>query len=521
MCSGRGCAMLALTLMGCGGAARAQVAPPPTASPAGTLPAPAPAGPAVEGIPTAPAGIERARAGSSGEGGEVRAAASGIAAGAGALRAALFRIDPALWARLNRLQSEHQTYEKLYAEKARQVEALRGRSPEQPGMLRQAQESLDRTRKELENLDARLLDVQREIVMAQQAAVARVERLLAPFKRPVSVEMKDATLRQAAQALSKVSGTAILVDESVPEGPRLRLTARGVALGAVLEAIAAPLNLELTSAPAGLRITRWPSLKVNEDVTVFTGPHAPWSEELIQEWGFRPTFGAGGFPGRGAAAGENLPFGGPPALLRPGIPPPFRSAMPAPPAPGSVEPRRPNRPDRIGAPAAAPAPQLSPGPPAPLSGEPPLSSTRRQPRTAGDPLALAVVNRLTLVTLEPLDADTGRGPKLLGIYRFDRGALRRLSAIEYSQPGEAELQLAGVSAGVDRSYTSVTWKLQDLGEDTVALTESRFGPAGRVISIRTTYRVQDGRLAPIARTASGGDASRKERAKSPAPVNGR
>jgi hypothetical protein len=63
------------------------------------------------------------------------------------------------------------------------------------------------------------------------------------LNRPVDVQLRDASVRQAAQALSQASAIRIHVEDSVPEETRLTVTARGVSFASVLEAIAQQANL--------------------------------------------------------------------------------------------------------------------------------------------------------------------------------------------------------------------------------------------------------------------------------------
>lgn len=104
--------------------------------------------------------------------------------------------------------------------------------------------------------------------------------------RPVAVQLQNATVRQAADALSQATKLSIRVIGEVPEGTRLTVQARGVTLGAVLEAIGRQANLKLAPAEDGVVIGPWPMVEVNGQQQVFRGRMAPWSSE----WGILPGY---------------------------------------------------------------------------------------------------------------------------------------------------------------------------------------------------------------------------------------
>src|SRR5207244_1749469 len=111
-------------------------------------------------------------------------------------------------------------------------------------------------------------------------------RLLESLERSVDVQMRDATVTQAAESLAKASGVAITVDPGVTMEKRVTAEAHGVPLRAVLEAIARQLGVMIAPAAEskGVILKPWPSLEVNGDRTVLAGPSAPWSAD----WGMVP-----------------------------------------------------------------------------------------------------------------------------------------------------------------------------------------------------------------------------------------
>jgi hypothetical protein len=126
------------------------------------------------------------------------------------------------------------------------------------------------------------------------------------LNRPVDVQLRDASVRQAAQALSQASAIRIHVDDSVPEETRLTLTARGVSFASVLEAIAQQASLIIapdrnwtqwtTGAPdqglgaspaasPGVILRARPMLEVNGQSQELAESIGPWS----LDWGMPPT----------------------------------------------------------------------------------------------------------------------------------------------------------------------------------------------------------------------------------------
>jgi hypothetical protein len=107
------------------------------------------------------------------------------------------------------------------------------------------------------------------------------EQRVATFYRPMTIVMKDATVQEAAKALSQASGMTINVDKQVPKDIRLSVEARGVPFATVLESIAEQAKLMIAPDGSGVILKAWPTLKLDGNVKEFTGPNAPWSTE----WG--------------------------------------------------------------------------------------------------------------------------------------------------------------------------------------------------------------------------------------------
>jgi len=114
-------------------------------------------------------------------------------------------------------------------------------------------------------------------------------KLFESMERAVDVQMRDATVSQAAESLSKASGIPITVDKAVTTEKRVTAEAHGVPMRAVLEAIVRQLDLMIAPSgdSKGIVLKPWPSMEVNGTRTVLAGMSAPWSEE----WGNVPAIG--------------------------------------------------------------------------------------------------------------------------------------------------------------------------------------------------------------------------------------
>ncbi|MBC8143732.1 MAG: hypothetical protein H7Y38_20065 [Armatimonadetes bacterium] len=131
-----------------------------------------------------------------------------------------------------------------------------------------------------------------------QKRLLRLERT-APLQKKVDVKFENATVKQAAEALSKASGVKIQVDDDIPAETRLTVEARKIRLATVLESVAKqagliiePINLD-EGGDLGVSLTMPPMLRVNDKVQRFPSSPSPWSAA----WGTPPTgrglFGVG------------------------------------------------------------------------------------------------------------------------------------------------------------------------------------------------------------------------------------
>jgi hypothetical protein len=110
-----------------------------------------------------------------------------------------------------------------------------------------------------------------------------VDRIIT-LSRPVDVALQGVPVQEAAQALTHASRVPILVDPQVPADTRVSITARGVPLGMLLEAMARQANLFIAPLPHAMRLVPLPTLAVTGQSPPFAAPFAPWSNE----WGLNP-----------------------------------------------------------------------------------------------------------------------------------------------------------------------------------------------------------------------------------------
>jgi hypothetical protein len=118
------------------------------------------------------------------------------------------------------------------------------------------------------------------------------DAFVAALRRPIDIELREATVRQMAETMSKSTGLRIVVDAAVPETTRLSLEAHHVPLVTVLDAVGRQANLLIAPEPdddkgvTGILLTRPAMLKVNgREQFVSATPTFPWSSE----WGIPPT----------------------------------------------------------------------------------------------------------------------------------------------------------------------------------------------------------------------------------------
>src|SRR5262249_49764693 len=130
-----------------------------------------------------------------------------------------------------------------------------------------------------------------QIVLESAAKEVRGADLMASLQRPINVQLKDATLRQASQALSQAAGVSVEVDEQGPADQRGSSGARGVPFSVVLEALARQADLMIARAERGVTLKSWPTLEVNGQKEVLKAPSAPWGEG----WAFGLQLGGSGY----------------------------------------------------------------------------------------------------------------------------------------------------------------------------------------------------------------------------------
>jgi hypothetical protein len=111
--------------------------------------------------------------------------------------------------------------------------------------------------------------------------------IFSSLDRIVSVELREATVRDTAAALTQASGISIKVDENVRTENRLTVLSQGFKLRVILQEIARQTGLLIApdDAAKGVILRPMPSLEVNGKTARASVPHAPWSSE----WGTLPS----------------------------------------------------------------------------------------------------------------------------------------------------------------------------------------------------------------------------------------
>lgn len=100
---------------------------------------------------------------------------------------------------------------------------------------------------------------------------------LARLLQSVDVELKNASLEQAAQSLSKAGSLPVHVDPAEAKDAHITLSARRAQLRAVLEALARNLGLRIDpSSDGGVELHLWPEVVVNGQKQIYADP-SPWS----------------------------------------------------------------------------------------------------------------------------------------------------------------------------------------------------------------------------------------------------
>jgi len=121
---------------------------------------------------------------------------------------------------------------------------------------------------------------QGEIALAYTRDLLADARRLARLAQPVDVVLKSASIRQAAEALSRASGLGISVDGRVPKNIYVKTKAWAVPLGTVLEVIANATHLQIAPGDRGdLVLQVQGTLIVDGNTVAFQGDSAPWSDE--------------------------------------------------------------------------------------------------------------------------------------------------------------------------------------------------------------------------------------------------
>ncbi len=102
---------------------------------------------------------------------------------------------------------------------------------------------------------------------------------IAALRRPVTVQLRDAPVRQAAQVMSQASGVTVDVEKGVPSDKRLTVVAQDVPLATVLDTVARQTGLEIAPEGNGVLLKSSPTLEVNGQRTEVMSPFTPWSNE--------------------------------------------------------------------------------------------------------------------------------------------------------------------------------------------------------------------------------------------------
>jgi hypothetical protein len=157
---------------------------------------------------------------------------------------------------------------------------------------------------DLANAEANLAAA-RAALQATKDDIQRYEQTQA-LQRPVDIDLRDATLRQAAQVLSQATGMGIGIAEDVPQDLRFSVQARRVPLASVLDGLARQGNLMIAPGKdvRSIELRTWPALELNGQRQLFAGPWAPWANE----WGGSVAMGGRApFGERRAAAAAPVP----------------------------------------------------------------------------------------------------------------------------------------------------------------------------------------------------------------------
>jgi hypothetical protein len=154
---------------------------------------------------------------------------------------------------------------------------------------------------EVEDAQAKVDSLARQ-VQAMRGERGAAEARLA-FRRPVTLQLDHASVRQFAAVLAKATGIPVKVDAAVPNDATTMLTmdAQAVPFADVLEAIAQKTDLMIAPADQGVVLKQWPHLNDR----VMRTPTAPWSAD----WVVPPTIRAAGFAGNPTGFNPGSPQG--------------------------------------------------------------------------------------------------------------------------------------------------------------------------------------------------------------------
>lgn len=173
------------------------------------------------------------------------------------------------------------------------IESLEEEAKRLDERIKGTKEGMDAARKSDDKTRLRSAELRLESLEQSRVALRKtIDRAkhLAPLQKKVDVKFDNATVAQAAEALSRASGVRIKVDDTIPDTTRLTVEARKVRLATVLESVARqagltidPINLE--KGDIGVELIAPPLLRVNNTTQKFAAPTSPWSDK----WGTPPT----------------------------------------------------------------------------------------------------------------------------------------------------------------------------------------------------------------------------------------
>jgi hypothetical protein len=280
--------------------------------------------------------------------------------------------------------------------------------------------------------------------LSRQEAAQRTDDRISALQRPVTVELRDSPVRQAAQTLSQASGISISVDKDIPADKRLTVVAQRVPLATVLDTIARQTGLLIAPEGNGVLLKPVPSLEVNGQRAEIMSAFAPWSSE----WGTNPAANLGELGGYHTVT-YPLAEGGHVYRVVPATPSDVLGQLPSsgqrPPTPyvqtpnGAPMPTAPDGSILYGAPRpAAPAPRnVRPG----LPGTPGPGDLYGSPGGFGGfgggygfaasgppPVTMTALSSTTFVVANPAAGPGGEPAVMLTVYRLEGAELRKVSS---------------------------------------------------------------------------------------------